>query len=66
LLKLYTIYSPPNHPPGAVHKTKAEAEGAEAEYHGTQSRRPAKSGANAGTQRRAVAQSGLRRRSEGL
>jgi len=24
-LKLYTIYSPPNHPPGTVHKTKAEA-----------------------------------------
>jgi mannose-6-phosphate isomerase-like protein (cupin superfamily) len=29
LLKLYTIYSPPNHPPGTVHKTKAEAEAAE-------------------------------------
>jgi mannose-6-phosphate isomerase-like protein (cupin superfamily) len=25
-LKLYTIYSPPNHPDGTVHKTKAEAE----------------------------------------
>ncbi|MCL4352976.1 cupin domain-containing protein [Patescibacteria group bacterium] len=24
-LKLYTIYSPPNHPPGTVHKTKEEA-----------------------------------------
>jgi len=24
-LKLYTIYSPPNHPDGTVHKTKAEA-----------------------------------------
>jgi mannose-6-phosphate isomerase-like protein (cupin superfamily) len=24
-LKLYTIYSPPNHPAGTVHKTKAEA-----------------------------------------
>lgn len=24
-LKLYTIYSPPNHPEGTVHKTKAEA-----------------------------------------
>jgi mannose-6-phosphate isomerase-like protein (cupin superfamily) len=24
-LKLYTIYSPPNHPDGKVHKTKAEA-----------------------------------------
>jgi mannose-6-phosphate isomerase-like protein (cupin superfamily) len=29
-LKLYTIYSPPNHPDGTVHKTKAEAEAAEA------------------------------------
>ena len=28
-LKLYTIYSPPNHPDGTVHKTKAEAEVAE-------------------------------------
>ncbi len=25
-LKLYTIYSPPNHKDGVVHKTKAEAE----------------------------------------
>jgi len=25
-LKLYTVYSPPNHPDGTVHKTKAEAE----------------------------------------
>ena len=29
LLKLYTIYSPPNHPDGTVHKTKAEAVAAE-------------------------------------
>jgi mannose-6-phosphate isomerase-like protein (cupin superfamily) len=28
-LKLYTIYSPPNHPDGTVHKTKAEAQAAE-------------------------------------
>ncbi len=28
-LKLYTIYSPPNHPDKTVHKTKAEAEAAE-------------------------------------
>ena len=32
-LKLYTIYSPPNHPDGTVHKTKAEAEAAEALEH---------------------------------
>lgn len=33
-LKLYTIYTPPNHPDGTVHKTKAEAEAAEeAEHH---------------------------------
>jgi mannose-6-phosphate isomerase-like protein (cupin superfamily) len=31
-LKLYTIYSPPNHPDGTVHKNKAEAEAAE-EHH---------------------------------
>jgi len=32
-LKLYTIYSPPNHPDKTVHKTKAEADKAEAEEH---------------------------------
>ncbi len=32
-LKLYTIYSPPNHPDGTVHRTKAEAEAAEAAKH---------------------------------
>ncbi len=32
-LKLYTIYSPPNHPDKTVHKTKAEAQKAEAEEH---------------------------------
>lgn len=32
-LKLYTIYSPPNHPDGTVHKTKAEAAEAEEERH---------------------------------
>jgi mannose-6-phosphate isomerase-like protein (cupin superfamily) len=31
-LKLYTIYSPPNHPDGTIHKNKAEAEAAE-EHH---------------------------------
>ncbi len=28
-VKLYTLYSPPNHPDGTIHKTKAEAEAAE-------------------------------------
>lgn len=28
-LKLYTIYTPPNHPEGTVHKTKGEAVAAE-------------------------------------
>lgn len=28
-LKLYTIYSPPNHPDGTIHKTKEEAQAAE-------------------------------------
>ena len=32
-LKLYTVYSPPNHPDKTIHKTKAEAEKAEAEEH---------------------------------
>ena len=32
-VKLYTLYSPPNHPDGTVHKTKAEAEAAEAVEH---------------------------------
>ncbi|MGA2152366.1 MAG: cupin domain-containing protein [Geobacteraceae bacterium] len=32
-LKLYTVYSPPNHPDGTVHKTKAEADAAEAAEH---------------------------------
>jgi mannose-6-phosphate isomerase-like protein (cupin superfamily) len=33
-LKLYTIYSPPNHPDKTIHKTKADAEAAEeAEHH---------------------------------
>ncbi len=33
-LKLYTLYSPPNHPDGTIHKTKADAEAAEmAEHH---------------------------------
>ena len=30
-LKLYTIYSPPNHPHGTIHTTKAEAMAAEKE-----------------------------------
>ena len=33
MLKPYTIYSPPNHPDGTVHKTKAEAEAAELVEH---------------------------------
>jgi mannose-6-phosphate isomerase-like protein (cupin superfamily) len=32
-LKLYTIYSPPNHPDGTIHKTKAEAMAAEEHEH---------------------------------
>jgi len=32
-LRLYTLYSPPNHPDKTVHKTKAEAEKAESEEH---------------------------------
>jgi mannose-6-phosphate isomerase-like protein (cupin superfamily) len=32
-LKLYTLYSPPNHPAGTIHKTKLDAEAAEAKEH---------------------------------
>lgn len=32
-LKLYTLYAPPNHPDGTIHKTKEEAEAAEAAEH---------------------------------
>lgn len=31
-LRLYTVYSPPNHPDGTIHKTKADAEAAEAAH----------------------------------
>lgn len=33
-LKLYSIYTPPEHPDGTVHATKAEADAAEAAHHG--------------------------------
>lgn len=32
-LKMYTLYSPPNHPDKTVHKTKKEADAAEAAEH---------------------------------
>jgi mannose-6-phosphate isomerase-like protein (cupin superfamily) len=31
-LKIYSLYSPPEHPDGTVHVTKAEADAAEAEH----------------------------------
>ena len=31
-LKLYSLYSPPEHPDGTVHATKAESDAAEAEH----------------------------------
>lgn len=34
-LKLYSLYSPPEHPDGTVHRTKAEADAAEAAEHGS-------------------------------
>jgi mannose-6-phosphate isomerase-like protein (cupin superfamily) len=30
-LRLFTVYSPPQHAPGTIHRTKAEADAAEAE-----------------------------------
>ena len=32
-LKLYTVYTPPEHPDGTVHETKAEADTYEGEHH---------------------------------
>jgi mannose-6-phosphate isomerase-like protein (cupin superfamily) len=32
-LKLYTVYTPPEHPDGTVHRTKKEADEYEAEHH---------------------------------
>ncbi|HEV2824997.1 MAG TPA: cupin domain-containing protein, partial [Actinomycetota bacterium] len=32
-LRLVTVYAPPEHPPGTVHQTKAEADAAEAAGH---------------------------------
>lgn len=37
-LKLYTIYAPPEHAPGTLHRSKAEAEEAEAKTHAHASR----------------------------
>jgi mannose-6-phosphate isomerase-like protein (cupin superfamily) len=31
-VKLYSLYSPPEHPPGTLHETKADAEAAEAAH----------------------------------
>ncbi|MCC7304190.1 cupin domain-containing protein [bacterium] len=33
VVKLYTIYAPPNHPEGTIHATKADADAAEAAEH---------------------------------
>jgi mannose-6-phosphate isomerase-like protein (cupin superfamily) len=33
-LRLYTLYSPPEHPDGTVHATKAEADAYERKHHG--------------------------------
>ena len=33
-MKLYTVYSPPNHRDGVIHTTKTEAEGDEEEFDG--------------------------------
>jgi mannose-6-phosphate isomerase-like protein (cupin superfamily) len=33
-VKLYSLYSPPEHPPDTVHRTKAEAEAAEHQHDG--------------------------------
>lgn len=33
-LRLYTLYTPPEHPDGTIHRTKAEADAYEREHHG--------------------------------
>lgn len=33
VLKLYSLYAPPEHPPRTVHRTKAEADAAEHDHH---------------------------------
>lgn len=33
-LRLYTVYGPPQHRPGTVHRTKAQADAAESEHRG--------------------------------
>ncbi len=32
-LRLYTVYAPPGHAPGTMHRTKAEADADEADHH---------------------------------
>jgi hypothetical protein len=34
-MRLYTVYAPPEHAPGTIHRTKADAEAAEAEHERT-------------------------------
>jgi mannose-6-phosphate isomerase-like protein (cupin superfamily) len=43
-LKLFTVYAPPEHADGTVHKTKADAEEAEAAEHGHAPPEPARLG----------------------
>jgi len=33
-LRLYTVYAPPEHAPGTIHRTKADADAAEARHEG--------------------------------
>ena len=39
-LRLYTLYSPPNHPDGTIHKNKEEAEAAELQEHAKKGSKP--------------------------
>lgn len=34
-MRLYTVYAPPEHAPGTIHRTKADADAAEAEHRTT-------------------------------
>jgi mannose-6-phosphate isomerase-like protein (cupin superfamily) len=48
-MKLYTVYAPAEHAPGTVHRTKAEAEAAEAEEHAAEHAQATSTGLTVGS-----------------
>lgn len=51
-LKLFTVYAPPEHAYGTIHRTKAEADAAEAEEHGHKAPERVSSGFTVGSLKR--------------